>query len=552
MAHDSVALQPETRPHSLRVRLAVVLILASLPGVILGGLEAHRSFAAAAQAEQETLSQTAEQVAARLDDVVSGATILAESLAQSPSVRAADFNCARSLSTAADQSDRFGGVARCEARGRVICSSNAGSVGVNVADMEWFKDALASERPVLSPARVARVQGYQTLSISAPVRQGDNAQGLVVIALRGSWLLQRAATTASNAEISLVLFDSAGVPFASVRRANAPGDIENVARRALSGQGQSRDLHTAIASTTGGGIRVVAIAPNQGLVVASRALLIAAAPLLAVLASLAAVWFALDRWVLRWIDLLVLHAKRKPDPAREALALPTAPPELQLLGSAFDSAIAEARARSIELSEALDKNVALNRELHHRVKNSLQVFASGLARQLRRTRNVDARDALLEARVRLLPFALTIQYSPAREDLTLIDTAGYLPELTRQITAILSSLSTDVVVNVEAEHLFVTNEIAAAIGTIVAEGLTGGFLSGGGSQAHPLIVRFKVDGEGAAKIECGVTEPVPGHAEHALDAPLIGQLARQVGGAAEIGPGPLITVHRTAPAHEDA
>jgi two-component sensor histidine kinase len=542
MAHDGLAPQQETRPHSLRLRLAVVLILASMPGVILGAMEAHRSFTASARTAQAQIVRTAAQVAARLDDVVASATILAESLAQSPAVRSPDETCNRTMIAAAEQSDRFGGVARLDSTGRVLCASTPAARGISVGDMTWFKDAINRTGPVLSAARIARVGGYQILSVSAPIRVGDRPSGLTVVSLRGDWMVQRAAD--ADEEASIVLFDSDGVAFASVNREHGGRDVLAIARQVLSGAGAPGDVHAASAATTGKGIRVVAIAPTTTLLSGSRALLIAAAPLLAVLASLTAVWFALDRWVLRWIDRLVVHAEQSQKTQRGKVDLASAPPELQMLGVAFDGAIADARARASALSEALESNLNLNRELHHRVKNSLQVFASGLARQLRRTHNLDARDALLEARLRLLPFALTIQYSPSREDLTRIDTAGYIPELTRQIAAILGALSPGVALKVEADHLIVTNEIAAAIGMLIAESLSGAYLSGGGVAAYPLVVRFKVEPDGLASLECGVEGEVPGHTQHKLDEPLVTHLARQIGGEAAIQPGPLTIVSR--------
>src|SRR5262249_54848029 len=159
--------------------------LASLPGVVLGAMEAHRSFTSAARSEQAQLARTAAQVAARLDDVVASATILAESLSQSPTVRTPDATCNRTLLAAAEQSDRFGGVARADADGRVLGSSAPAARGVAIGDMTWFKEAITREGPVLSAARIARIGGYQILSVAAPIRQGQRNLGLTVVSLRG-------------------------------------------------------------------------------------------------------------------------------------------------------------------------------------------------------------------------------------------------------------------------------------------------------------------------------------------------------------------------------
>lgn len=523
----------------MRLRLAAVLALASVPGIVLGGLEAQRSFTVAAQAEQQRLDSAAEQVAARLDEMIASATILSESLAESPLVRGAA--CSSSLTAAAAQSDRFAGIARIDPNGRVVCSSVAQGMGISVADADWFKTAIASPTPVLSPARIARFSRVEVVSVSAPVREQGRTVGLIVTSLRGNWLLRRAAASLSNEGASLVLLDSLGAPFADFGGNGASPEARIQAQGVARGVPPPSDMRAAAVQTSGGGVRVVVLAAKSK-TLGYRSLLIAAAPLLAVLASLAAVWFALQRWVLQWIDRLVARAHA--DPLRGQAPLLGAPAEIQTLGDAFDAAILNAGARTKDLSEALEKNLTLNRELHHRVKNSLQVFSSGLARQFRRTRAQAARDALLEARVRLLPFSLTIQYSPAREDLTLIDTAGYLPELARQISAVLGSQNSPVALSIDCDHLLVSNEVAAALGMIVAETLASAFLSGAGAAEAPLTLSFKVSAAGDATLECGAF--AEGGDSAKLDYPLVMQLARQIGGEAKIEAGPHVIVLRPA------
>jgi two-component sensor histidine kinase len=532
----------------LRLRLAAVLAFASVPGIVLGALEAQRSFAVAGQTEQQQLDGAAQQVAARLDEMIASATILAESLAESPLMRGPA--CTNSLAAAAAQSDRFAGIARVDAGGRVVCSSVPQSVGLSVADAAWFKTSIASQTPLLSPSRIARIQKIEVVSVSAPIHEDGRPVGVIVTSLRGDWLLRRAASSLGRKDTSLVLFDSVGAPFADFRGKDPSADIRAQAQRVVSGGSPPAGMRAASVETAGGGVRIVVLA-EKSKTLGYRSLLIAAAPLLAVLASLAAVWFALQRWVLSWIDRLVVRAKGDPAHALPAATLAGAPQELQTLGDALDAAILNAGARTKELSEALENNLTLNRELHHRVKNSLQVFSSGLARQFRRTRAQAARDALLEARVRLLPFSLTIQYSPAREDLTLIDTAGYLPELARQISAVIGAQHTPVALTIDCDHLLVSNEMAAALGMIVAETLACAFLSGAGTAEAPLALSFKVGAEGEARLECGASTETSDAAK--LDYPLIMQLARQIGGEAKIEAGPRVIVLRPAiPFSEDS
>jgi hypothetical protein len=108
-----------------------------------------------------------------------------------------------------------------------------------------------------------------------------------------------------------------------------------------------------------------------------------------------------------------------------------------------------------------------------------------------------------------------------------------------------------VALNIDCDHLLVSNEVAAAMGMIVAETLVCAFLSGAGTAEAPLTLLFKVSSSGEARLECGASAETGDAAK--LDYPLIMQLARQIGGEAQIEAGPRVIVLRPAiPFPEDA
>lgn len=67
-------------------------------------------------------------------------------------------------------------------------------------------------------------------------------------------------------------------------------------------------------------------------------------------------------------------------------------------------------SRESELRRSLDEKDALLREVHHRVKNNLQIVTSFLNLQSKSTKDAAAREVLMEARVRVRALALVHRY----------------------------------------------------------------------------------------------------------------------------------------------
>jgi two-component sensor histidine kinase len=532
--------EPETQPArargaaSLKSRLAGVLLLASLPGVVLGGLEARRAYVSAAQAEREDVTRMARQTANRVEEVVSGALILVESLSQAPMVRIGSASCNAVLASAATQSSRFEAISRLDRGGRVLCSSDAGAVGASLRGAPWFDEAISRNRPIIAPAWIGGRAREQIIPLSAPILDRDRTTGIVVLGLRAVWLITQAAEDLAGENASIVVFDGAGAPFAVSAHGLSQTDAIAAAQRAIAGAASPfGSVQAGVAAIAGGGLKVVVVAPTESTAIGFRAALITAAPLIAVALAMAAVWIALNWWVMRWIDSLVKSARSASEGAYEPADLANAPSELRVLGAAFDDAVGE-------LARQLAKNLALTRELHHRVKNNLQVVTSALARQFRRTQEPTARYALAEARARLLPIALAFRYGAEPEEITRVDLGVYLTELARQIHATLDGAARGVDLRIECMPLIVSNDAATAVGMAVAECLTSAYLSSTGMSSAAMSVRLARNEEGAVLIDSGVERVNPSHDAAKLDEPLIRQLAHQIGAEVTIELGPRI------------
>jgi len=133
------------------------------------------------------------------------------------------------------------------------------------------------------------------------------------------------------------------------------------------------------------------------------------------------------------------------------------------------------RARTGELLQANDllrqslreKEVLLH-EIHHRVRNNLQMIISLLHLQLANSADARARDALIESENRVHAIALAHELLYESDDLASVDVGEYLRVLVRQLRySVTEPLAAELIVTAKEVHLDV--EQVVSCGLIVTE-----------------------------------------------------------------------------------
>jgi two-component sensor histidine kinase len=129
-------------------------------------------------------------------------------------------------------------------------------------------------------------------------------------------------------------------------------------------------------------------------------------PILMWIASVAVVMFAVNYMVVRHLKQINSQLRRFALGNRDEFQrLPDeAPTELREIDSTFSKMARLIRRDEMEREEALAEKTVLLKEVHHRVKNNLQLIASILNLQMRRVSDMQARAILvgIQARVRSL------------------------------------------------------------------------------------------------------------------------------------------------------
>jgi two-component sensor histidine kinase len=186
-------------------------------------------------------------------------------------------------------------------------------------------------------------------------------------------------------------------------------------------------------------------------------------------------WFAIrlatDRQVNQWIAYLrrIAAAYRSGHYAiRSDLA--EAPVEFRQLGDAMSEMAEGIQDRDRRLREAVDVKTTLIREIHHRVKNNLQIVMSLLSIQANQVKDVAAREALMQAQTRINALALVHRILNELEDQSTLDISQLLDELSHQISGGMSGENVRIEVNVQSRE--VSGNVAVALALFTVEALT--------------------------------------------------------------------------------
>ena len=142
---------------------------------------------------------------------------------------------------------------------------------------------------------------------------------------------------------------------------------------------------------------------------------------------------------------------------------------LESLNAELEGEVRERRAKEGELAASLSEKEILLREIHHRVKNNLQIIASLVSLHLDEVTLSEIAAPLHSIRDRIYSMALIHEHLYGGRDLSSIDMDNYLQTLTGQIVDSYCRPGLRVQALVQARQLRLPMEKAIPIGLIVGE-----------------------------------------------------------------------------------
>lgn len=442
--------EPGFKGQSIRRTLLLILTVTLLPLAVLTAIQGVARIEQERDALQKRLSDAALLTAySEQNSIYRAESILAVLGSSADIVDAPADACTRRLAEIRDTLVAFSHFSIIGPDGRIRCASNAEAIGESVANWPfWAEITNGTGYTVTAP-----IQGrYSGKTVIWAVRRLQNADGGFAGAITGSIDLEelrrllRARQASNDALVAIV--DGAGRPVVSsfplhwnrIPISGKAGDVHVIDDPdghpwALA----EAPLHAGTRPENT--LSLVYAAPRPELLSSSNQFLLSyfALPIVALIIASAGIWLGTNRAILRWIaDLRSIASEVGRGEYRvPVLQFMGAPAEVRGLAAELRRMARLIARRDRTLQQGIRQQKALTHELHHRVRNNLQVIGSFLALRESLVQDPAATLALSEARlhVGLLGAVYRLLYdggelSPVRLD-QLIE--AILPLLRREL-----------------------------------------------------------------------------------------------------------------------
>lgn len=529
---------------TIRVRLTAALAAALLPVLILGVAQSTIAFNRERETLRRNLGFAAERSAATARSRMEGAGILLQTLAPG----AIGYQCADRLAEVTRRIPGYANLVRFDRRGRVACAAGDVPDDPTRTLKPWFQRLARGDQLVIT--RDPGVAFANQPSVLAAVRAespGGGFDGAFAAVITLASVQPSVTDPTLPAQADVALADAAGHYISETDAKAFP-----VLPRGWRDQVRLNGAHVWYGADAVGRRRVYAAAPVAGdevfvvLSAQSPGLLSWAwlnplsgilFPLMTFGLALAAVLLVTDRVVVRWIAYLQRIASLY---ARGRLSVRPVqaeqmPPEIRELAETLEDMADAIVGRDASLRDSLAQKDALMREIHHRVKNNLQVISSLLNMQQRALTDPAARAAMSDTRQRITALALIYRALYQGPDLKRVDLRPFLEELTAQLVAGEISHGPSVRTELSVDALVIDPDRLAPLALFAVEAITNAQKHAFAGRGGVLTLNFRVRGE-EAELEISDDGEPP---EDALTASGVGRtlmtaFARQLRGRAEL------------------
>jgi two-component sensor histidine kinase len=530
---------------TVRARVVALGLVAAIPAVAMAGIIAGQDYRSRERLAIEQVDRLQGQAIVRIE---SAADELHSSLSAISGGLSGGKSCNEVLTDgiAASGGSKLA-LALFDAGGNPVCrgGTDSGLSGAAAGQPEWFKQVQAGAFPAL----YMKADGAATIA-AVPVEGG----GVLAALLPRAWFatVGRSALASSQAAIWLLNQNGAFIasnglaaealpPVATMLALQASSDVTLLGRSA-------GGVHFAYASTRlANGWQVVGAyrATSEHLKALSvlyiRLADLAALLLLGLAATVLGAEIAFGDPLRRLRTAVTSWQRGAPfDPS----GLRYAPTELSDLARSFAQATVSLREREAELARARERQDLLVLEVHHRVKNNLQIVASLLNLQASRIRVPEARAEFQAARDRVRALATLHRHLYSEGELHTINMRSFLVELCGQLFQAMGETEGNrISLTIEAPELRMSPDQAVPLALIVTEAVTNAvkYAFPGGRSGHVIVELSEHDGmldliisDDGVGIPAGRIETETGTRD-GIGLQLIRGFTRQLGASLEIG-----------------
>lgn len=559
-AHPAAQSPHASRLAGLGFRLMGVFAVALLPLGILSYVQSER-FAdeAAARSEQALIGLTL-RAATPVTDTLRRAEGVAAAAAESVPMLADRNACGAYMArlVAAEPTLSFAGYI--PVNGLMTCASN-GRVH-DFSDSPGLADLRENPRPVITLNPNGPISGEAVVIFSHPVRDAAGAVVGFVSVSAPHRRLDRLPGM-DEAPLALATFGADGRVLTAMlgletidQRLPVGYDLAELARQApvvlTAPIANGTRKSFAVAPIIDGRLYVLSSWPAERRVIETFGLPLPLwlFPVAMLLASLAVAWLAAEHQVLRPIRALsaamvaFAQGRRTVSPP----ALTTAPAELRNAGEAFETMVDSVLHDEAEIADALHQKEVLLREVHHRVKNNLQLIASIMNIQMRKALSPEAKVMVKGLHDRVLSLATVHRELYQTSGLADVRADEMLGKIVALVMRMGAAPGTAPVVDMQLEGLRLTPDQAVPLSLILTEALTNVLKHARpDADGRPARLRVQLTRTDAGRARLSVANTMTDDGQGARLPPdvdstgmggqLLAAFAMQLGGTLEVGPG---------------
>lgn len=524
----------------LRVRFGFILALALLPLLVFSIWRSYDDY------RQDTLIRAKNtELAARIavSDIVESLETSRAVLRFSSTLIARE-SCLSDLAKIAQEYERFHNVIQTDASGKVQCAARA------VRDDGTQGSLIASQLTENNPFSTQIVSFNvsdgrpETVLVTAHGLFKDGKLDSVIAATEDIRNLEGLLQKAEPAEgDQIALFNRHGDLLIGNWRG---GDLKALAARTPEQffterfQGEDADSRRVSVIPTGDKqIFVGVAAAKQNLLDSNKFNPFSSAiiPIMAWLFGFAAIWLSTDQLILihlrRMRTATLGFAKGNRDVRVGKMNNP--PASIYALGKNFDMMADRIEEREHTIQDALEEKETLLREIHHRVKNNLQIIISLLNMQERKLKDKQGLAAIVETRSRINAIALVHRGLYESEDLRYVNMQTFLDRLIPDLAIAFGLEARKITVETVAKCAPLEADTATPVALFIVEALTNAVKHGVGKGGKINIDITQEEETVSVKVsDDGKTAPQPVNAKGGTGTKLIKGFARQLGGELDI------------------
>ena len=501
---------------AIRVRMFLIVFIAAVPLLMLSATIVWQNYRLALSATAETAARLRESAAARHVAAVTGAQQLMQALAQVADLATDDqAECNNRLaSLLALQSARYTNLAVLGPDGGVRCTARRMPPSLLDKASGTTQALLAKARSrqgfSLGQVRPSLLTGLQIIPAAFPIMREGVVSGFVYAGLRLDWFFNPAGL-AIPVLPALWIVDSAG----NITQLAGRGTVGLPAAEIVKRLERSASVVDAVSeggtpfsyasSSLGDDYMLIVADPASKDREVARNLLIRRIVQLGLLLllGLAAVAIGVHVALCRPLTLLSRAvATWRSTGDFDAQYLGDPPREVHGLAASFAAAVATLAEQEQRLRLSVEQQELLMREIHHRVKNNLQIVASLLNLQASRIRVPEAKAEFASARDRVRALATLHRHLYAHGEVHTINMPDFLTELCGQLFQAMGEIEGQrIKLTIEASPLQMSSDQAVPLSLIVTEAVSNAlkYAFPHGRTGH-VLVRLTADGKTATLV----------------------------------------------------